>query len=109
MATVYKIPLRPGRAAQSVFVTLDGRRFRIDLDWLGRIRRWSFSLYTGAGVPLLRCKGLVLGADLLKRIQHNPEAPRGAFFLVDRQEANAEATLDSLGIRHDLIYYPRGE
>lgn len=109
MAEVLKIPLRPNRAAQSVFVTLDGRRFRIDLDWIGRIRRWVFSLYTGSGTPILLCKGLALGADLLKRTRHRQDCPQGALLVRDRQDANAEPTLDSLGVRHDLIYYPRPE
>lgn len=107
MAAVYKIPLRPNLAAQRVRVTLDGRRYRLDLDWIQRLRRWSFSLFTDSGDPIVRCKGLVLGADLLKRTRYRADCPQGALLLVDRRDMNEDASLDSLGVRHDLIYYPR--
>jgi hypothetical protein len=104
MATAFRIPLRPSRAAQTVAVTLDGRRYRLRLDWLGRLQRWSFSLSTVGGTLLLGTKGLVLGADLLKHHRHNPEIPQGVLYLEDLQGAGEEATLDSLGVRHVLRF-----
>ena len=109
MTTALQIPLRANIPAQSVSVTLDGRRYRLQLDWIGRIRRWSFSLATESGTSIVRSKGLVLGADLLKRSRHNALCPQGALILTDLQQLEAEATIDSLGVRHVLYYIPRSE
>ena len=100
--------MRPSRAAQSITLTLDGRRYRLDLDWIGRIRRWSFSLYTAAGAPIVRSKGLVVGADLLGRTRHDPRCPQGALHVVDLQ-GDSDASLDSLGVRHVLYFTPLSE
>jgi len=64
------------------------------------------SLFTGSGAPILRTKALVLGSDLLRRTQYNPDCPQGALRLRDLQGAEGEATLDSLGIRHALYFIP---
>ena len=109
MTTAQRIPLRPSLAAQSVNVTLDGRGYRVDLDWLGRIERWCFSLYTSSGEPVLRTKGLVLGADLLKRTRYRTDCPQGLLILRDLQDLEVEASLDSLGVRHVLMYVPLTE
>lgn len=109
MSTAYRIPIRPRRAAQSINVTLDGRRFRIDLDWNGRIQRWTLSLFQANGDPILQSKAVVLGADLLGRTRHKLECPQGALILVDLQDGDVEADLDSLGVRHVLRFWPLAE
>jgi hypothetical protein len=108
MTTARRIPLRPNIAAQSVTLTLDGRRYRLDLDWIGRIRRWSFSLYTADGTPIVQGKGLVVGADLLRRTRYNPACPQGALHLVDLR-GDTDAALDTLGVRHALYFTPLSE
>ena len=104
MSIAYRIPIRPSRPSQTIAISLDGRRYRLRLEWLGRLARWAFSLYTAEGVLLLGTKGLVLGADLLKRSRHDPRIPQGVLYLADLQGANADATLDSLGVRHILRF-----
>lgn len=101
-----RVPLRPAVPSQRVFVTLAGRRFRLDLEWLGRIQRWSISVYTGAGDPIVQGKGLVLGANVLGQCRHRTDAPAGALLLSDTRDQNAEATLASLGTRHALYFVP---
>jgi len=110
--TVYatqRIPLRPDLAHQAVNVTLDGRGYRLEVDWIGRIQRWTFSLYTSGGAPVLLTKGLVLGADLLQRTRYKPECPQGLLILRDLQRLDSEAELDTLGVRHVLSYVPLSE
>lgn len=102
--TVLRIPLRPSRPTQTVVTTLDGRRYRIKLDWIGRIARWSISIYSSDGALLLGTKGLVLGSDVLRRSRYNPAIPQGILYLEDLQGLDEEATLDSLGVRHVLRF-----
>lgn len=109
MTTSYRIPLRPDRAFQRVFVTLDGERYRFDLDFNSRLSRWVFSLATAGGTSIVRSKGLVLGADLLKRSRHNSRCPQGLLILRDLQDEGEEATIASLGRRHVLYYTPLSE
>ncbi len=109
MTTAFQIPMRPRVAAQTVNVALDGKRYRLELDWVGRLRRWAFSLATESGTYIVRSKGLVLGADLLKRSRYKTDCPQGALILTDLQKGEAEAGLDSLGVRQVLYYIPRSE
>lgn len=102
--TALRIPLRPSLPTQTVALALDGRRYRLRLDWIGRLQLWSFSLSTVDGALLLGVKGLVLGADLLARHRHNPAIPQGVLYFEDLQGLDAEATLDSLGVRHVLRF-----
>lgn len=105
-----RVPLRPAVPSQRVFVTLEGRRFRLDLEWLGRIQRWSISVYTGAGAgdPIVQGKGLVINANVLGQCRYRVDAPAGALILSDTQNQNEEATLASLGRRHALYFVPYG-
>lgn len=104
MATVTRIPLRPNRPTQEVVTTLDGRRYRLRLDWLGRIQRWAISVYSSDGALLVGCRGLVLGSDVLRRSRHDVRVPQGHLYLEDLQGAGEEATLESLGVRHVLRF-----
>jgi len=87
-----------------VAITLDGRRYRIRVEWLGRLARWTLSISTADGTLLLGTKGLVLGSDLLRRSRHDPRVPQGILYLEDLQGADEEATLGSLGVRHVLRF-----
>jgi hypothetical protein len=73
------------------------------------VQRWAFSLSTSGGALLLGTKGLVLGADLLKRHRYNPDIPQGVLYLEDLQGQDEDATLDSLGVRHVLRFFPLSE
>lgn len=104
-----EIPLLSGAPRQSQITTLDGRRYDLAFDWNGRIERWFFSLATESGVFLLRAKGLMVGADVLRQIRHMPEAPPGVLVLFDAAhppDAIVEADLYSLGREHGLFYLP---
>lgn len=105
VATVYTIPVAARTAHQTQTTTLDGRRFRISLDWNQRIQRWFVSLATDEGVWIFRSKGLVLGSDILRQTRYLPEAPQGALVLLDLQDQDVEASLDSLGARHRIFYF----
>jgi len=109
MTTAQHIPTRPLRAAQSITVTLDGARYRVDLDWNARIGRWFLSLFGASGSAIVRSKALVLGSDLLRQARHSEACPRGLLIVRDMQDQDAEASLDSLGVRHRLYFVPLSE
>ena len=105
MADLLTIPIALGVPDQAQTTTLDGRPFRFRFRWIGRIERWMLDLETDAGAPILRCKGLVLGSDILRQTRHNPEAPQGVLAVVDTLGAGVEAGLYTLGARHLVIYF----
>ncbi len=98
------IPVAWRTAAQSQVTTLGGRRYRLSLDWIGRIERWSFSLETEGGTVLCSTKGLALRADPLRILRYLPECPTGVLTVIDT-EGDEEPTLESLGRRHVLVYF----
>jgi hypothetical protein len=102
--TIYRIPLASREPHQVQTTTLDGRAFRLSVDWNGRIERWFFSLHDAAGTALVTSKALVGGADLLRQLRWNPEAPQGGLILIDTLDEGTDADLDSLGVRHVLMY-----
>lgn len=106
MTTSIRIPLRPNLPRQDIQVTLDGRSYTLSLDWIGRIQRWSFSLYAADGTAIVEGKGFVGGANLVGLKQHDPACPQGILALVDHRETSEPATLSSLGLQHILYFVP---
>lgn len=98
------LPIASGVAHQEQTLTLDGRRYRLRLDWSGRLDRWAFDLLDSAEVPIVLSGGLVLGTDMLRQVRSSPRTPPGALVLLDTEGQDAEATLFSLGGRHALVY-----
>lgn len=105
MATLITIPVARREPHQEQTTTLDGRPFVIRLDWIQRIQRWTISLFSPNGDAIVQCKGLVLGADILRQVRYNPAAPQGGLVVVDMQGADVEPDLDSLGGRHRILYF----
>lgn len=103
---LYTLPVRPSIPAQSFGVVLDGRRYRVSLDWIGRIGRWSIDLVREGGEPVFRGRILATGADLLRQFQAQTDVPVGVLVLVDRSGTSREATLDTLGRSdgHSLVF-----
>ncbi len=94
------VPAASGVPHQVQITTLDGRPFTLRFDWIGRIERWTISID-----GIVSCKGLVLGADILRQTRYNPEAPQGVLLVVDMMGADVEPDLYSLGIRHKILYF----
>lgn len=103
---ILTIPTRTQGANQSVFTTLDGRRYRLDLRWNGRIQRWMVSVYTGAGDLVVGTKALVVGGDVFATCRYRDDVPRGILTLRDLSDLAVEASLDSLGVSHTLVFIP---
>jgi hypothetical protein len=104
--TVLALPVRSGLAAQRFSVILDGRRYRIDLDWLGRIRRWSISLALDGGSVVWGSRILATTADLLRQHRHRDDVPPGILACIDLAGLDREPDLETLGRPdgHSLVY-----
>lgn len=99
------IPVAFRAPHQRQTTTLGGRRYILALDWIQRIQRWTISISTEDGALLLAGKGLAVEADLLKQVRYNPAVPRGLLTLLDLERTSStEASLESLGRRHALVY-----
>lgn len=105
MADLFIIPAVPGEPFQEQTTTLDGIPYVLRFDWIQRIQRWSFSILSVSGEPLLMTKGLVLGADLLRQSKHDPRLPQGVLLVLDTEGKNADPGLFTLGRRHLLAYF----
>ncbi len=103
MAEILIIPLTTA-PHQEQTTTLDGKRFRLRVDWNGRLERWYFDLFRDDGTAIVQGKALVTSADLLRQYRADPTAPQGALTLVDQEGRDEEAGLLSLGTRHVLWY-----
>lgn len=98
------IPVAWRNPSQEQITTLDGRRYVLRLEWLGRIERWAFDLETEAGEVIARTKGLALRADLLRIMRYKEACPPGVLTVMDT-EGDSEPSLESLGRRHVLVYF----
>lgn len=99
------LPVARQNPSQSQITTLDGRRYSIRLEWIGRLARWAVDLSTESGTPILRCKVAALRSDLLRQVRHRTDVPPGILVMVDTLNQDAEAGLSTLGSRHLLLYY----
>lgn len=106
MASIFTVPVVASEPHQSLFVNLDGRRFRLDLNWNGRVERWSISVYAADDTPVVLNKGLRLGGDVLRSTRYKPSCPQGVLSVVDPTGLAEAPTLDSLGSRHYIIFVP---
>lgn len=103
MAEIQTIPL-VSTPHQIQTTTLDGKRFRLRVDWNGRIERWFFDLLRDDDTPIVLGKALVTNADLLRQYRADPTCPQGVLMLVDQEGKDAEAGVLDLGTRHALWY-----
>lgn len=106
MTQALSLPVRPGIAAQRFSVILDGRRYRIDLDWIGRIGRWSISFSLDGGSQVWGARILATRADLLREHRHRLDVPPGVLVCLDLAGLDREPSIETLGANdgHALIY-----
>lgn len=102
--TTYRIPTIPGVPFFSQRSTLDGIDYEIVMQWNARSGRWGFSLYTDGGAPIVQGVSVVTGWDLLSGVVRSDGVPPGMIVALDSSQANADATLSTLGVSVDLWY-----
>jgi hypothetical protein len=89
-------------------VDLEDVVYRVRLVFRERSESWYLDLYNAADEPLLTGKRLSVNTALLDPYQIDG-LPPGELMLVDMEapddQAAIEADFDSLGFRHQLVYY----
>lgn len=103
-----QIPIRRNVPNQSKTVLLDGVRYRISLDWNGRIGRWLCALtHADSGRVVFTSRVLATRSDLLKLYRFSPDCPPGILSAIDLSGLDREADFSTLGADDGiaLVYF----
>lgn len=105
-AVVLPIPtIVTSRGSASLRTQLDGRDYVITLQWNQRLARWSMDIADQDGDMI--AAGIVLVVDFpLLSLVTDERTPPGTLAVIDLQTPRIDPTLDSLGTRHLVAYYP---
>lgn len=101
------LPLTPSVPSYRVGTTLNNVSYVLDLRWNARLGIWYMDLLRADETPLRSGMALVLGAKIGLR-SADPEFP-GVFICTDTTGEDREATLDDLGTRVVVAFYPYDE
>lgn len=103
MATLTLPTLTGGTPHYSFRVSLDGGEYTLELHWNGRLEAWFLDITDVDGTVLESGIRVVVGWPLLARAV-NEDMPPGQLVAVDTSGQDAEATLNDLGGRVQLVY-----
>ena len=104
MARMLEIP-GPFKAHQEQQTTLEGVTYLLRFDWIQRVRRWKFSIYTPNGVALLAGKSLVAGPDLLRLHRTVDGIPPGQLVCIAQQGISDPTWRSFRDGTHTLLYF----
>lgn len=93
------------RGSASFRTQLDGRDYVIVLQWNQRMQRWAMDIADQDAVMIAAGVVLVVEFPLLSLVT-DERAPPGSLAVVDLQSPKIDPTLESLGSRHQLVYWP---
>lgn len=113
---VQQLPLVGGLAFQTFDTVLSNTAFTVNVRWNAsddnRVGAWRMDLLDADGSRIFSGIKIVLGIALGRRCT-DPRMPPGVFWAVDLAAAQAgtkrDATLDDLGTRVVVYYYPFDE
>lgn len=106
--TALRIPVSKAEPSQSLVVLLDGVRYRVSLDWNGRIGRWLCALtHADSGRALFTGRVLATRSDLLRLYRFSPDCPPGILSPIDLSGLDREASFSTLGADDGiaLVYF----
>lgn len=106
--TALRVPATRSEPSQSLVVLLDGVRYRISLDWNGRIGRWLCALtHADSGRVVFTSRVLATRSDLLKLYRFSPDCPPGILSPIDLSGLDREASFSTLGADDGiaLVYF----
>lgn len=84
---------------------MSGRVYVFTWQWNQRLGRWTMGLADQDGVAI--ASGLVLVTDFpLLSLVTDERKPPGTLAVYDTQTPATDPTLDSLGVRHLMLYWP---
>lgn len=98
-------PIANTRGSLSMRTQLDGRDYVITLQWNQRMRRWCMDIADQDSVMIAAGVVLVVDFPLLSLVTDERKPP-GSLAILDLQSPRVDPGLDTLGIRHQLVYWP---
>lgn len=102
--TALRVPVTRSEPSQSLVVLLDGVRYRISLDWNGRIGRWLCALtHADSGRVVFTSRVLATRSDLLKPYRFSPDCPPGILSPIDLSGLDREASFSTLGADDGIV------
>lgn len=110
MSITINIPLSEGKPLPffDMQAPLDGVTYTIQIRWNVRWNAWFMNILDDNALNVL-IAGLRLVSDWPIAAYRTGRQPPGAFMLVDTAGVGADATIDSLGVRHQLRYWTAAE
>lgn len=103
-----QLPLRPSIPNYRVGTKLGGVSYVLDVRWNGRADAWYLDVLDEGADPIRVGIKLVLGAALGRRCV-DPRFPPGILMASDTSGAGVDATLDDMGDRVQVFYFPPEE
>lgn len=102
---VAQLPLVGSEAFQRFGTTLLGTFYLFDFRWNTRDGAWYFDLLDEFESPIVSGVKVVLGVELGRRTT-DQRMPKGVFWAADLSAQGLDATLDDLGTRVVIYFYP---
>jgi hypothetical protein len=103
-----RLPIDAAFPRYRVATNLGETQFVLDVHWNGRAEAWYLDLATEDGAPIRSGMKIVLGA-LLGIRSRDPRMPDGVLVASDLSGEGRDATLDDLGSRVVVFFYPSSE
>ena len=98
------IPVDPGIPYQEFSYRIDDVDYVLSFRWNFRREVWSLALFSSDKELIYSISSLVLSSYMGALSSHNLDFPFGCFVLIDTEGENKDATLQSLGSSHTLIF-----
>lgn len=100
-----QLPFVPSIPNYRVSTDLAGTQFILDARWNTRSEAWYLDILVEDETPIVRGVKVVLGA-LLGVTNVDPAFPAGTFLASDTSGQGLDATLDDLGTRVIVLFFP---
>lgn len=103
-----RVPLQTSVPAFTQRTSMDGVTFQLDVKWNERESAWYISFADADGVLIRSGVRMVVDWPLLRQVA-DARRPPGELYLIDLDGTGAEAALDDLDVRVQLIYVTAAE
>ena len=103
-----RLPIDAAFPRYRVATNLGDTQYVMDVHWNARAEAWYLDISTEDGEPIRSGMKIVLGA-LLGLRSTDPRMPDGVLVASDMSGEGRDATLDDLGSRVVVFFYPSSE
>lgn len=106
---VFQIPISTPTPIFRQRTNLDGAEYVLDIQWNGRLGRWTMALLDQEEAQLRGGITLVEGSDILGPNRTDSRFPPGRLVVVDREAKGKDPGFDDFGTRVVLVYLDAAE